>query len=46
MLGGTKPEIVVTAGRLMNLMLEAKLLRAAVPIEELLAPGPLSQLRQ
>ena len=46
MLGGTKPEIVVTGGRLMNLMLEAKLLRTAVTIEELLAPGPLSQLRQ
>jgi NitT/TauT family transport system substrate-binding protein len=46
MLGGHRPEIVVTGSRLMNLMLEAKLLQAAVTIEELLAPGPLSQLRQ
>jgi NitT/TauT family transport system substrate-binding protein len=46
MLGGTNPELVVAGEKLMALMLEAKLLRAGVKIEELLAPGPLAQLRQ
>jgi NitT/TauT family transport system substrate-binding protein len=44
MLGGTSPELVVTGGKLMALMLEAKLLRAPVKVEELLAPGPLTSL--
>jgi NitT/TauT family transport system substrate-binding protein len=44
MLGGTAPELAVTGRRLLTLMLEAKLLRAEVPIEEILAPGPLQSL--
>jgi NitT/TauT family transport system substrate-binding protein len=44
MLGGTAPELVVAGGKLMALMLEAKLLRAPVKIEELLAPEPLTNL--
>jgi NitT/TauT family transport system substrate-binding protein len=44
MLAGTPPELAVTARRLMSLMVEAKLLRAEVNIEELLAPGPLADL--
>ena len=46
MLGGESPELVMSGGRLMDLMLDAKLLRAAVSIGELLAPEPLMQLRQ
>ena len=44
MLGGTAPELVVTGRRLMALMVDAKLLRAALDIEGLLAPGPLAAL--
>ena len=44
MLGGTAPELAVTGRRLMALMLEAKLLRAGLEIESLLAPGPLAEL--
>ena len=46
MLGGATPELVMSGGKLMDLMLDAKLLRAAVSIRELLAPEPLLQLRQ
>jgi hypothetical protein len=46
MLGGPSPELVMSGSRLMDLMLDAKLLRAAVSIGELLAPEPLMQLRQ
>ncbi len=46
MLGGAWPELAVTGRRLMTLMLEAKLLRAEVPIEKLLAPGPLESLQK
>ena len=46
MLAGTTPELVMSGGRLMDLMLDARLLRAAVSIRELLAPDPLLQLRQ
>jgi NitT/TauT family transport system substrate-binding protein len=45
MLGGTEPTLVMSGGRLMDLMLDAKLLRAGVGIGELLAPQPLMQLR-
>lgn len=45
MLGGAAPELLVTGVRLMDLMLDAKLLPAAVSIEDLLAPGPLAALR-
>jgi len=44
MLGGTTPELAVTGRRLMALMVDAKLLRADVDIEGLLAPGPLADL--
>jgi NitT/TauT family transport system substrate-binding protein len=43
-LGGATPGLAVTGGRLMDLMLEAKLLRAGLKIEEVLAPGPLASL--
>ena len=45
MLGGDEPSLVMSGGRLMDLMLDAKLLRAGVSIGELLAPQPLLQLR-
>jgi NitT/TauT family transport system substrate-binding protein len=44
MLGGSKPELGVTGRRLMALMVDAKLLRADLDIEGLLAPGPLADL--
>ena len=44
MLGGNPPGLVVTGSRLMALMLDSKLLRSAVKIEEVLAPGPLANL--
>ena len=44
MLGGDPPGLAVTGSRLMTLMVEAKLLRTAVKIEEVLAPGPLVSL--
>jgi NitT/TauT family transport system substrate-binding protein len=44
MIGGANPELVVTGRRLMNLMLEAKLLHSAVEPESLLAPAPLATL--
>jgi NitT/TauT family transport system substrate-binding protein len=44
MLGGTTPELAVTGRRLMALMVDAKLLRAGVEIEGVLAPGPLANL--
>jgi len=44
MLGGATPELAVTGRRLMTLMVDAKLLRAGVDIEGLLAPGPLADL--
>lgn len=42
MIGGASPELAVSGRRLMGLMLEAKLLRAGLEIEEVLAPGPLA----
>ena len=44
MLGGPAPELAVTGRRLMALMVEAKLLRAGLEIEGVLAPGPLEAL--
>jgi NitT/TauT family transport system substrate-binding protein len=44
MLGGAAPELAITGRRLMALMVDAKLLRAEVPIESVLAPGPLTNL--
>lgn len=46
MLGGTSPELVASGHRLMNLMLQAKLLRTRLEIERVLAPGPLAKLRR
>jgi NitT/TauT family transport system substrate-binding protein len=44
MLGGARPELVTSGRRLMDLMVEAKLLRMKLDIEPLLAPGPLASL--
>ncbi len=44
MLGGDKPELVVTGRRLLSLMIDAKLLTKEPAIEELLAPAPLARL--
>ena len=44
MLGGDKPELVVTGRRLLSLMMNAKLLTKEPGIEELLAPAPLARL--
>ncbi len=44
MLGGPTPELAVTGRRLMALMVDAKLLRAELKIEGVLAPGPLEAL--
>jgi NitT/TauT family transport system substrate-binding protein len=44
MLGGPTPELAVSGRRLMNLMVDAKLLRAGLDIEAVLAPGPLAEL--
>jgi NitT/TauT family transport system substrate-binding protein len=44
MLGGDNPQLAVTGRRLMTLMLDAKLLRSSVRIEDVLAPGPLASL--
>lgn len=44
MIGGAAPELVPTGRRLMNLMLEAKLLPVGLKIEEVLAPAPLEGL--
>jgi NitT/TauT family transport system substrate-binding protein len=44
MLGGAAPALVVTGRRLMALMVDAKLLRAELEIEGVLAPGPLANL--
>ena len=46
MIGGSAPDLVLNGGRLMDLMLDARLLRSGVSIGELLAPQPLLQLRQ
>jgi NitT/TauT family transport system substrate-binding protein len=46
MLAGSTPGLTVTGGRLMDLMLEAKLLPAKVQIQELLAPKPLASLQK
>jgi len=44
MLGGAKPELAAAGRRLMALMLEAKLLRMGLKIEDVLAPAPLASL--
>jgi NitT/TauT family transport system substrate-binding protein len=46
MLAGATPRLAITGGRLMALMLEAKLLRAGLKIEQVLAPAPLESLAQ
>ena len=46
MLGGTTPELAVTGRRLMTLMLEAKLLRTSLDIDQVLAPRPLESLTE
>ena len=44
MLGGASPDLLVAGRRLMTLMVEAKLLRAPVDIDQVLAPRPLEDL--
>jgi NitT/TauT family transport system substrate-binding protein len=44
MLGGPNPQLVVSGRRLMDLMLESKLLKAKLDIEAVLAPAPLASL--
>jgi NitT/TauT family transport system substrate-binding protein len=44
MLGGATPELAATGRRLMELMLQAKLLSTEVRIESMLAPSPLVTL--
>jgi NitT/TauT family transport system substrate-binding protein len=44
MIGGPKPELAASGRRLMDLMVEAKLLRTPLEIERLLAPEPLQSL--
>jgi len=44
MLAGAAPTLVVSGRQLMNLMVEAKLLRSTLDIEALLAPAPLQKL--
>jgi NitT/TauT family transport system substrate-binding protein len=46
MLGGAAPELAVSGRRLMALMVESKLLRTALDIEGVLAPGPLANLQR
>jgi NitT/TauT family transport system substrate-binding protein len=46
MLGGATPGLAVTGRRLMSLMVDAKLLRAPLAIQGLLAPGPLEDLQK
>ncbi|MDM0008176.1 ABC transporter substrate-binding protein [Variovorax sp. J22G73] len=44
MLGGSAPELVPTGRRLMDLMLQARLLPTPLKIEDVLAPAPLQSL--
>jgi NitT/TauT family transport system substrate-binding protein len=44
MIGGSAPQLAATGGKLMTLMVDGKLLRAPVKIEEVLAPGPLEEM--
>jgi NitT/TauT family transport system substrate-binding protein len=44
MIGGATPGLVTSGRRLMSLMLEAKLLRVGLNIEDVLAPSPLASL--
>jgi NitT/TauT family transport system substrate-binding protein len=44
MIGGATPELVPAGRRLMDLMLDAKLLPSPLKIEEVLAPAPLERL--
>ena len=46
MIGGKVPELAVSGRRLMAQMVDAKLLRANLDIEAVLAPGPLASLQR
>ena len=46
MLAGPAPTLAVTGRRLMALMVDAKLLRTPLAIEDVLAPGPLQALKR
>jgi NitT/TauT family transport system substrate-binding protein len=44
MLSGEQPALTITGRRLMALMVESKLLSTEVPLEDVLAPGPLKDV--
>ena len=44
MIGGSVPQLATTGSKLMTLMVDGKLLRAPIKIEEVLAPGPLQDM--
>ena len=46
MIGGSAPQLATTGGKLMTLMVDGKLLREPVKIEEVLAPGPLQEMEK
>jgi len=46
MIGSNAPQLATTGGKLMTLMVDGKLLRAPVKIEEVLAPGPLQEMQK
>ena len=46
MLAGASPTIVTTGARLMDIMIEGKLLRTRILLEDILAPGPLASLQR
>ena len=46
MIGGDAPRLADTGKELMNLMVDAKLLRSSTPIEKVLAPGPILSMER
>jgi NitT/TauT family transport system substrate-binding protein len=46
MIGGATPQLARTGKALMTLMVDAKLLRAGVPIEKVLAPAPIQSMER
>ena len=46
MIGGSAPVLAASGNKLMTLMVDAKLLRAPIKIEEVLAPGPLQEMQK
>jgi NitT/TauT family transport system substrate-binding protein len=46
MIGGASPQLAATGKTLMTLMVDAKLLRSAIPIEKVLAPAPILSMER